>query len=219
MVQCIFYVSFNRFDSSDQQSTEQMDISEESSNSSQENMHECQVSEVLRLANPINADILNNEILDNKKFSDSTTGTTSIEATNFHPLMISPRSPDYPDLIPEKPKSNKQHINFEMHFNPQANSTELETESNEFLDRALPLNYSEQLPDIPDSPTAMKKLRLYDFPVEVPDVTSDNENDKSVYEAHLSPNFQNVSLKMNEKEGKNMELVLFQMQKFIFKVI
>lgn len=57
--------------------------------------------------------------------------------------------------------------------------------------------------DFPDSPSALKKLRLYEFPVEIPsnDVTSDNENDKSIYEAHLSPNFQNVSLKMNEKEG------------------
>lgn len=57
--------------------------------------------------------------------------------------------------------------------------------------------------DFPDSPTALKKLMLYDFPVEVSvnDVTSDNENDKSIYEAHLSPNFQNVSLTMNEKEG------------------
>lgn len=56
---------------------------------------------------------------------------------------------------------------------------------------------------MPDSPTALKKLRLYEFPVEIPanDVTSDNENDKSIYEAHLSPNFQNVSLTMNEKEG------------------
>lgn len=58
--------------------------------------------------------------------------------------------------------------------------------------------------DFPDSPTALKKLMLYDFPIEIPanDVASDNENDKSIYEAHLSPNFQNVSLTMNEKEGK-----------------
>lgn len=42
------------------------------------------------------------------------------------------------------------------------------------------------------------------LPVEVTstEVTSDNENDKSVYEAHLSSNLQKVSLKMNEKEGR-----------------
>lgn len=45
---------------------------------------------------------------------------------------------------------------------------------------------------------------MYDLPVEMVahDISSDNENDKSVYEAHLSSNLQNVSLTMNEKEGK-----------------
>ncbi|KAJ8958771.1 hypothetical protein NQ314_006370 [Rhamnusium bicolor] len=44
---------------------------------------------------------------------------------------------------------------------------------------------------------------MYDLPVEMTphDLPSDNENDKSVYEAHLSSNLQNVSLTMNEKEG------------------
>lgn len=112
-----------------------MDTSE-SSNSSQENMNECQV---LRLANPITADILNNEVLDNKEYRDNTTfttETTTAKATNFHPLMFSPnspRSPDYPDLIPEKPKS--KHTNYEMHFNPEAHSTALENESQEFLEK------------------------------------------------------------------------------------
>lgn len=31
---------------------------------------------------------------------------------------------------------------------------------------------------------------------------SDTENEKSIYEAHLSSNLQNVSLVMTEKEGK-----------------
>lgn len=42
---------------------------------------------------------------------------------------------------------------------------------------------------------------MYDLPLEVGDI-SDTENDKSVYEAHLSSNLQNVALTMNEKEGK-----------------
>jgi len=44
---------------------------------------------------------------------------------------------------------------------------------------------------------------MYDLPVETSyDPTSDTENDKSIYEAHLSSNLQNVSLTMNEKEGR-----------------
>lgn len=55
--------------------------------------------------------------------------------------------------------------------------------------------------DFPNTPTKLQKSML---PVEVTstEVTSDNENDKSVYEAHLSSNLQKVSLKMNEKEGR-----------------
>lgn len=50
---------------------------------------------------------------------------------------------------------------------------------------------------------------MYDLPVEVThDVhNSDNENEKSVYEAHLSSNLQNVSLTMNEKEGTPSYLI------------
>lgn len=123
-----------------------MDISE-SSNSSQENMNDC---EVLRIAQPINADILNNEVLDNEKFTDNNTfmnGTTSTKATNFHPLMFSPnspRSPDYPDLIPEIPKS--KYPNYEMRFNPEAHSTAVEGEYQEYLEKDLTIDYSEKLP-------------------------------------------------------------------------
>ena len=43
---------------------------------------------------------------------------------------------------------------------------------------------------------------MYDLPLEVTNAElSDTENDKSVYEAHLSSNLQNVCLTMNEKEG------------------
>lgn len=140
----IFYLNVPIF--SDLQALEEMDISE-SSNSSQENLNDCQV---LRLANPITADILNNEILDNNKFSENTTfttGTTSTKATNFHPLMFSPnspRSPDFPDLIPEKPKS--KHTNYEIHFNPEAHSTAVESESQEFLEKDMAIDYNEKLP-------------------------------------------------------------------------
>lgn len=57
--------------------------------------------------------------------------------------------------------------------------------------------------EFPKSPSALKKLLMYDLPVETSyDPTSDTENDKSIYEAHLSSNLQNVSLTMNEKEGR-----------------
>lgn len=61
---------------------------------------------------------------------------------------------------------------------------------------------------------------MYDLPVEMVahDIPSDNENenDKSVYEAHLSSNLQNVSLTMNEKEGKKSKFArLFY---FIFNI-
>lgn len=57
--------------------------------------------------------------------------------------------------------------------------------------------------DFPESPSALKKSLMYDMPLEYTQADlSDNENDKSVYEAHLSSNLQNVSLTMNEKEGK-----------------
>ncbi|KAF7283952.1 uncharacterized protein LOC143201562 isoform X1 [Rhynchophorus ferrugineus] len=127
-------------------------------------------------------------------------------ATNSHPLMNSPGSsmtPDYPDLIPEQAKTKHK----ESKFYPQAHSTALEnsTEFCESFDRQLNLpilEYDEKLPDFPKSPSALKKLLMYDLPVELAyDPSSDTENDKSIYEAHLSSNLQNVSLTMNEKEG------------------
>lgn len=43
---------------------------------------------------------------------------------------------------------------------------------------------------------------MFDMPLDYAhSELSDTENDKSVYEAHLSSNLQNVSLTMNEKEG------------------
>ncbi|XP_066257362.1 protein prune homolog 2 [Euwallacea similis] len=127
-------------------------------------------------------------------------------ATNSHPLMYSPGSAmplDFPDLIPEQVKNKYK----EMKFNPEAHSTALEnsTDSCDSFERQLNLpilDYNEKLPDFPKSPSALKKLLMYDLPVETSyDPTSDTENDKSIYEAHLSANLQNVSLTMNEKEG------------------
>ncbi|XP_030764815.1 protein prune homolog 2 [Sitophilus oryzae] len=127
-------------------------------------------------------------------------------ATNSHPLMNSPgssMSPDYPDLIPEQAKNKHK----ENRFHPEAHSTALETSTDlsDSFERQLNmpiLEYDEKLPDFPKSPSALKKLLMYDLPVEIAyDPTSDTENDKSVYEAHLSSNLQNVSLTMNEKEG------------------
>lgn len=56
--------------------------------------------------------------------------------------------------------------------------------------------------EFPESPSVLKNSMMYDLPVEVTQTEfSDTENDKSVYEAHLSSNLQKVSLTMNEKEG------------------
>ncbi|CAH0551813.1 unnamed protein product [Brassicogethes aeneus] len=191
--------------------------------------------------------------------------STSISqnATNSHPLMISPTSPispDFPDLIPEKPKSKTNHE--KNSFNPQAHSSTLGSNSDyqdifdkqlndsigdyndtlsgfttfprskklkkikldkslfepdsayldlhsvnitciddEFSTHIEDFEDKNRIDDFPDSPTALKKQSPFDFPVETTHEGSDNENDKSVYEAHLSSNLQNVALTMNEKEG------------------
>lgn len=148
----------------------------------------------------------------------------SQNATSFHPLMNSPMSPDFPDLIPEKAKGKI--------FKPQAHSSHLELELNTAesqdslevkLNRALSTcDYSEKLPgtsvnhgdsvrihtvtakisDFPESPSGLKQSFMFDLPLEVGhNDLSDTENDKSVYEAHLNSNLQNVSLTLNQKEG------------------
>ncbi|XP_050512423.1 short stature homeobox protein-like [Diabrotica virgifera virgifera] len=118
-------------------------------------------------------------------------------ATNFHPLM-SPISQDFPDLIPKQAKVNI----YEEHFHPEAHSSVNELyEPGERQNEDL----STDLPEFPSSPSLLRKSILGDVSVEITpnDVISDTEyeNDKSVYEAHLSSNLQNVSLKLNEKEG------------------
>ncbi|XP_044746195.1 protein prune homolog 2 [Coccinella septempunctata] len=123
--------------------------------------------------------------------------------TNSHPLMYSV-SPDFPDLIPEKPKRGLLNSDQNNSFTPSSPNTTLEesVESQNSQTDIAYLGYNADSPDFPDSPTAMKKLLQFELPVEVSyHDTSDNENEKSVYEAHLSENFQNVSLTMNEKEG------------------
>ncbi|KAK9891212.1 hypothetical protein WA026_013527 [Henosepilachna vigintioctopunctata] len=130
-------------------------------------------------------------------------------ATNSHPLMYSPVSPDFPDLIPEKPK-RIHAVNNNVSFKPSAHSTALEDSlescqsshnSDSKVNEAY-VGYNEVLPEFPDSPSGLKKALKFELPIEVSHLdNSDNENEKSVYEAHLSSNLQNVSLKMNEKEG------------------
>lgn len=114
--------------------------------------------------------------------------------TNSHPLMYSPDSDNGID-----------------NFNPAAHSS-LSKSCDSNLENSLELEldlpnietYNEQLPAFPESPTAMKKSLMYEMPLEIQPGTgdlSDTENDKSIYEAILSPNLQNVSLTMNEKYG------------------
>lgn len=130
-----------------------MDISESSNSSCAENSNE---SQVLRLANPLTSSILDNEVLDNKKYNENNTSTSNISsnnATNFHPLMFSPTSPispDFPDLIPERPKLKL--ATHDKHFSTDAHSSVLENESqnSEELEKHFgidyPLEYDEKLP-------------------------------------------------------------------------
>ncbi|KAL1497482.1 hypothetical protein ABEB36_008440 [Hypothenemus hampei] len=124
-------------------------------------------------------------------------------ATDSHPLMYSARSTrslDFPDLIPEEAKNRYIENKFS-----QDSHKDLHSPSCDLFEKQLNmpiLNYEDKLPVFPDSPSALKKLLMFDLPNETGyDPTSDTENDKSVYEAHLSSNLENVSLTMTEKEG------------------
>lgn len=147
------------------------------------------------------------EILDNEKYEKSPTTYKNLSktVTNSHPLMHSPDS-DLP--------LNENFVKYEArvdNFKPGAHSSMLNLVTKVEMDAPLDLelelpnieSYSESLPDFPDSPTLMKKSLMYDMPLEIsPTDHSDTENERSVYEAVLSPNLQNVSLTMNEKYGK-----------------
>ncbi|KAL3289190.1 hypothetical protein HHI36_003624 [Cryptolaemus montrouzieri] len=144
----------------------------------------------------------------NVSSSDLNIQISTQNATNYHPLMHSPVSSDYPDLIPEKPKRLLVNTDQNISFNPPGHSTTLEDSQDSYSSLnsrgELDIAYYgyDSLPEFPDSPSGLRKSLKYDLPVEVsPLDMSDNENEKSVYEAHLSSNLQNVSLRMNEKEG------------------
>lgn len=156
--------------------------------------------------------------------------TSSKNATDSHPLMHTLRSPvqDFPDLIPEKPKKSydKQKFTETIHgtsVDAETNTPETVFKKNYTFQLQKLDEYNEKLPgkknignfvpsvgiineiilDFPDSPSAMKKSLMFDMPVEISHhELSDPENEKSLYEAHLSSNLQNVSLKLNDKEGK-----------------
>lgn len=184
--------------------SEKMDISETSDQS-----NECETNQVVN-----NAAISNREHLDNdhcsKTQSPTITTTKNMSkciVTNSHPLMYSPDS----ETPYNKNFVNESHID---NFNPGAHSSALNLVSKSVesnlegsldLDLDLPNieSYSVELPEFPESPSAMKKSLMYDMPIEVQGGTdqSDTENDRSIYEAVLSPNLQNVSLTMNEKHG------------------
>lgn len=142
-------------------------------------------------------------------------------ATNFHPLMLSPVSQDFPDLIPETQRTKV--------FKPHSQSTPLSERGTETdvsletkLNRVLSnYSYGDQIPgivilaislnifnsytvfvDFAESPSVLKSALPFDLPVELSSTDlSDTENDRSVYEAHLNCNLQNVSLTLNQKEG------------------
>ncbi|KAJ3648732.1 hypothetical protein Zmor_020511 [Zophobas morio] len=185
-----------------------MDISETSDASSHDSNNS---SQVLNFANSAThkGDVLDNTKYDTSMLPNKNVSSTQ-NATNSHPLMYSctsPISPDYPDLIPEKPKS--KHSVYEKHtFKQDCHNSGFENisecgnyEKQFHFELPAPEQYNE-LPDFPESPSALKKSLMYDLPLEVTNAElSDTENDKSVYEAHLSSNLQNVCLTMNEKEG------------------
>lgn len=116
-----------------------MDISDDSS---QESFSSSQIL-------PLGHSIGETFVLNNKKNEDTLTlsnkNLSSENATNSHPLMYSascksPISPDYPDLIPEKPKSKHSHHEKNLSFNPQAHSTTVENNStyhNDSFDKKL----------------------------------------------------------------------------------
>ncbi|XP_017784259.1 PREDICTED: protein prune homolog 2 [Nicrophorus vespilloides] len=196
--------------------SEKMDISEASDGSFPQYSVES-TEPVLRLSEPLTIDNDNERLDNSKQYEESSTIRTNKNtsltknATNSHPLMYtsprSPMSPDFPDLIPEKPKSRV--LAYERYnFHPVAHSSghlESSQESQDIQFDHLNLE-SPKLEDytgsLPESPTALKKSLQYEMPQELSQADlSDNENDKSIYEAHLSSNLQNVSLTMNEKEG------------------
>jgi hypothetical protein len=190
-----------------------MDISETSDTSSHETSN---FSRVARFVNDAEHKNIEDVVLDNTKYDETTAlsnknVSATQNATNSHPLMYtcsSPTSPDCPYLIPEKPKN--KHTSFDKynsrqqdHHKDLANVSEFENFEKQFhFEMPLSEEYN-QLPDFPESPSALKKSLMYDLPLEINNLElSDTENDKSVYEAHLSSNLQNVCLTMNEKEGK-----------------
>ncbi|VEN60211.1 unnamed protein product [Callosobruchus maculatus] len=184
--------------------SEKMDISDNSNVSSQESE---ETGQVLRLSSSTDQ-VLDNEVLSNKLNENNCTSkesTATMNATNSHPLMKSPSpplSPDFPDLIPEKPKTK-----YGNSFTPKAQSSYVENEMKpqESLDFDVDLEkYNAEynkLSEFPRSPSLLRKVMPYDPTEMLPDVSSDTENDKSAYEAHLGPNFQHASLTLNAKEG------------------
>lgn len=104
----------------------------DNSDSSQDYLNSSQNSTL-----PLQSDIVNEnrDRLSNTVFFMNL--SNSQNATNSHPLMspTSPVSPDYPDLIPEKPKAKSTHDR--QNFNPKAHSTptpvSLEDEDDSFV--------------------------------------------------------------------------------------
>lgn len=149
---------------------------------------------------------IKNDSLDNERPEKSPTTYKCLSkstVTNSHPLMYSPDS---------DAQINENFVKYEPridNFNPEAHSSMLnlvakvDIDAPSDLDLDLPIeSYNDELPEFPESPTLMKKSLMYDMPLEIsPTELSDTENDRSIYEAVLSPNLQNVSLTMNEKQG------------------
>ncbi|KAF5274080.1 hypothetical protein FQR65_LT04478 [Abscondita terminalis] len=123
----------------------------------------------------------------------------SQNATNSHPLMYSPTSsPDYPDLIPQKAKCTNYCNHDYDHCKGDSPKTMRNVEV--IYDQGFERDYHlyKQVEGVSPSPS-LKGMYSIDVRKE-PDVI-DNDNDNSIYEAHLSSNLQQVSLTMNEKEG------------------
>lgn len=122
-------------------------------------------------------------------------------ATNSHPLMYSPpslASPDFPDLIPEKAKI--KYLNPSTSLLP-TNDLESSFSSNASLGSSLEvISYHEAFTDAFHEPLDLVNIKIDGDRSNQIDI-SDNENEKSDYEAHLSSNLQNISLTMNDTHG------------------
>lgn len=173
----------------------------------------------------------NEVVVARQQQTTTTTALVQQNATNSHPLMYSPVSSispvdlsdnNYSTILQPELKLMNHNYHYPSHaasiFQPQAHSSLVDEKG---ALGAADFDHNQLTNEIPPPqlPSEGKRLKYYyfrnnvcllrvDSPSPPPpatqnfDNTSDTENDKSIYEARLSSDLQNVSLTMNEKEGQ-----------------